>query len=225
MLVPFRSVPRAKTCTKTGGPRRRTLLHVEQLEARQVMSAATYWQIAGGNYDLSQTFLLHSNPGAKQVVYLDFDGHVNGDVYGSGWDNINSPAWDYSNNGAAFTDTEKQIIQRIWARVTEDYAPFNVNVTTQDPGVEALRKFGTGDDRWGIRVVFTPNDQPAPGSGGVAYIGSFNFSTDTPVYVFNEAEKGAAEAASHEAGHALGLGHDGTGSLGYYGGHGSGITS
>ena len=212
-----------RTSKKRAGARPR--LEVERLEERQVMSAATLWDIGGGVYDLAQTFQLSSTASAKHTIYLDFDGHTNGDVYGTGWDNIVSPAWDYSANGASFTTTEQQIIQKIWARVAEDYAPFNVNVTTQDPGVEALRKVGTTDDRWGIRVVFTGNDQPAPGSGGVAYITSFNFSTDTPVYVFNVGEKGAAEAATHEAGHSLGLGHDGTATLGYYGGHGSGVTS
>src|SRR5438105_2169187 len=86
------------------------------------------------------------------------------------------------------------------ARLAEDFAPFNLDVTTQDPGVEALRKTSPEDGQWGIRVVITPDDRPGPGSGGVAYVGSFNFDTDTPVYVFNTAEKDVAEAASHEIG-------------------------
>jgi subtilisin-like proprotein convertase family protein len=198
---------------------------LEQLERRDVMSAATLWQIGTGVYDLNQTFQLHSNPTAKQVVYLDFDGHTSGDVYGTSWDNISSPAWDGAGNGPSFTNSEMQTIQRVWARVSEDFAPFNIDVTMQDPGLEALRKTGTGDDRWGVRVVVTPNDQPAPGSGGVAYVGSFNFNTDTPVYVFNSSEKSIAEAASHEVGHSLGLSHDGAGTLAYYSGQGSGATS
>jgi len=203
----------------------KTRLDVERLEERQVLSAATLWDIGSGVYDLSQTLLLHSNPTAKHTIYLDFDGYTTGNVTGTSWDNLTSPAWDPSGNGAAFTTAEMQTIQRVWARVAEDFAPFNVNVTTQDPGDEALRKSGTTDDRWGIRVVITPNDAPAPGSGGVAYIGSFNFNNLTPVYVFNSSEKAIAEAATHEVGHSLSLGHDGTATLGYYGGHGTGTTA
>ena len=203
---------------------RRTRLSVEWLERRDVMSA-TLWNIGGGVYDLTQTFLLHSRPTANQTIYLDFDGHTTGNVYGTSWDNLTSPAWDLSGNGPSFTTTEQQTIQKIWARVAEDYAPFNVDVTTQDPGVESLRKLNSSDTRWGIRVVITPDDTPAPGAGGVAYVGSFNYNTDTPAYVFNTGEKDVAEAVSHEVGHSLGLDHDGTATLDYYSGQGSGALS
>lgn len=220
----LRSAVRSKPIRPKGIVRKQ--LTVESLEQRAVMAAAaTMWQIGSGAYDLSQTFQFHSNPAAKQVVYLDFDGHTTGNVNGSSWDNLTSPAWDLSGNGPSFTTTEQQVIQRIWARVAEDFAPFNLDVTTQDPGVEALRKSSTTDDRWGVRVVITPDDTPAPGAGGVSYIGSFNFNTDTPSYVFNVSEKAVAEAATHEVGHALGLSHDGTATQQYYGGQGSGATS
>lgn len=219
----FASALRAK---RHGSSSVRNKLHVETLERREVLTAvSTLWQLGSGVYDLSQTFLLHSNPTAKQVVYLDFNGHTTGDVYGTSWDNLTSPAWDLSGNGPSFTTVEQQTIQRIWARVAEDFVPFNIDITTQDPGVEALRKTSSSDSSYGVRVVITPNDKPAPGSGGVAYVGSFTFNTDTPAYVFNVSEKSVAEAASHEVGHTLGLKHDGTSTQGYYGGQGSGATS
>ena len=112
--------------------------------------------------------------------------------------------------------------------MAEDYAPFNLNVTTQDPGSESLRKFGTGDDRWGIRVAFTSNLNLLTGKaiinaggGGTAYYNSFNWSTDDVALVFNSGEYTAANTASHEVGHTLNLTHDGAGTTTeYYGGHG-----
>jgi hypothetical protein len=60
-------------------------------------------------------------------------------------------------------------------------------------------------------------------AGGIAYIDSFNWSSDTPCFVYNTSLVGVSEAVSHEVGHTLGLSHDGTLSgASYYSGHGSG---
>jgi PKD repeat protein len=59
----------------------------------------------------------------------------------------------------------------------------------------------------------------------VAYVGSFSWNSDTPAYVFpaqlgNGWPKYVAEATSHEAGHSVGLTHDGViGGPEYYEGH------
>ena len=180
----------------------------------------------GGPLDLSTTFLLHSLPGATKVIYLDFDGHsTSGTSWNSGYgDPIVSAAFNLD-GVAGFNDTERTRIQYIWQRVAEDYLPYGVDVTTEDPGVEALKKSGTGDTAWGVRVVISPTNWYNTGAGGVAYVGSFSWSSDTPCFVFtaqlgNGNEKYTSEAASHEAGHTLGLYHDGTASAGYYQGHG-----
>nr|MBA3480381.1 proprotein convertase P-domain-containing protein [Pirellulales bacterium] len=185
-------------------------------------------------FALSQTFLLHSNAGATKVIYLDFNGHTTtGTQWNTTYNNgaaIVTPAYSVEGD-SSFSDTELERIQQIWERVAEDYIPFDVDVTTEDPGVEALRDGGGSDTRWGVRVVIggSSNDWFGSSAGGVAYVGSFDWNSDTPCFVFEEQlangnEKYTAEAASHEIGHTLGLSHDGTSSAEYYQGHGSGAT-
>jgi subtilisin-like proprotein convertase family protein len=174
-------------------------------------------------------FLLHSNPGATKRIFLDFDGHT---TTGTAWLNgatIVSPAYDIDNNPSSFSSTELANIREIWERVSEDFLPFNIDVTTEDPGIEALRKVGSSDTEWGIRVVIGQNTAPAPGAGGVAYLNSFSWNTDTPCFVFPASLGNNSNvigvATSHEVGHSLGLYHDGYASGSYYGGHGTGATS
>ena len=180
---------------------------------------------AGNLVPLADTFSLHSRPGANHTVFLDFDGHV---TEGTRWNNsygidsIVSPAYDADGDNTTFNTTELERIQRIWQRVAEDFAPFEINVTTEDPGVAALSKSNAGDSTWGTRVIVTVDDWANCGCGGFAYIGSFNDDIDTPVFVFNGGETGVSEAASHEVGHAIYLSHDGkTDGTSYYRGHGA----
>ncbi len=166
-----------------------------------------------------------SLPGANHTIYLDFDGHV---TTGTSWNSsynvtsINSPAYSTDADKANFSPTELTNIEKTWKRVSEDFAPFQVNVTTIAPTVDDLRNTGNGDAKWGVRAVVTADVAFNCGCGGIAYINSFNWNTDTPVFVFNTGEVGVAEAASHEVGHSLGLSHDGTSTASYYSGHGLG---
>jgi len=173
-------------------------------------------------------FLLHSNPGATKRIFLDFDGHT---TTGTAWlrgATIVTPAFDIDNNPSSFSATELARIREAWERAAEDFLPFNVDVTTEDPGIEALRKVGSSDTEWGIRVVIGQNTAPAPGAGGVAYLNSFSWNTDTPCFVFSGSlgndPKNIAECISHEVGHTLGLDHDGYPLDEYYSGHGTGAT-
>ena len=188
-------------------------------------------------FPLSQTFLLHSRPGAAKVIYLDFKGHT---TTGTPWNNsasagasFTTPPFDLDGNPSAFSDTELAAIQQIWKGVAEDYAPWEVDVTTQDPGEEALRRTSSTDTQYGVRCVIGGSSLQWLGSaaGGVAYIGTFGgivaggADNDIPAFVFpaqlGNSIKAIAEAAAHECGHTLGLYHDGTtAGVEYFGGQG-----
>lgn len=179
-------------------------------------------------YSLDQTFKLHSRPGASRVIYLDFDGHdASTTIWVSTSGNVPmARPYDTDGNANTFSTAERSSIQYIWSRVAEDYMQYDIDVTTEDPGVAALINTGTG--RYGVRVGIGGDSSDFYGSaGGVAYLNSFDNNEDLPCWVFpkslGDSEKNIAEATSHEAGHTLGLNHDGRTSPveEYYTGHGN----
>ncbi|MEU4391091.1 pre-peptidase C-terminal domain-containing protein [Kribbella sp. NPDC023855] len=179
-------------------------------------------------------FELHSKPGSNRVIYLDFDGHT---ITGTAWNTngkpstVNVTAYDTDGNTANWSTTEQNVVREVWARIAEDYAPFDVDVTTQAPAESAITRSGSTDQQYGTRVLIDPTSwyQSGCGCGGVAYVGVYDdpsrHSYYQPALVFTKGvgtgAKNIAEAASHEAGHNLGLSHDGTSSVGYYSGHGA----
>ncbi|MFD7153227.1 pre-peptidase C-terminal domain-containing protein [Kribbella sp. NPDC059898] len=179
-------------------------------------------------------FELHSKPSSNRVIYLDFDGHT---ITGTAWnaskgvDPVNVSAYDTDGDPSSFSTAEQDVVHETWARVAEDYAPFDVDVTTQEPSAAAIDRSGASDQQYGTRVLIDPDTwyQSGCGCGGVAYVGVYDNSSQhayyQPALVFTKGvgtgAKNLAEAASHEAGHTVGLSHDGTSTVGYYQGHGA----
>jgi hypothetical protein len=193
--------------------------------------------------DPATALTLHSKPASARVVYLDFDGQT---LANTAWNTKTGGACyadPYDSDGvpSAFSQTELSAIAGVWARVAEDYAPFDVDVTTADPGAAAITRSSQSDSRYGTRVLVTRSVSVCPngatlyasvcsgGCGGIAYVGVFdqtgNHAYYQPALVFQNGvgsgAKTVAEAVAHEAGHNLGLSHDGTATTGYYSGHGS----
>lgn len=185
-------------------------------------------------FPYTSTFTLHSNPGAPRTIYLNFKG---ADISGTAWYSYASgqtsylPAYSLDADYANFSTTEQDVIQSVWQRVSEDYAAFNVDVTTQLPAYGVLERSSSLDDIYGSTVLIT-NDTVIYnkcGCGGIAYVGVYNQTGSyheyyQPALVFTSGTGGGtypkyiAEAASHEAGHNVGLSHDGTLTQGYYAG-------
>ncbi|HEX5105711.1 MAG TPA: choice-of-anchor D domain-containing protein, partial [Pirellulaceae bacterium] len=147
---------------------------------------------------------LSSRPGAAATIFLDFDGNTEA-LWGS-YTNVVTRVFDRDGDETSFSASEISAIQEIWARVAEDFAPFNINVTTVEPPSFA--------NKVAIRVAIGGNysDWFCPAAGGVAYVGAFYNSSSNVAYVFEDAlgngnPKYVAEAASHEAGHTFGLYH------------------
>ena len=177
-------------------------------------------------------FTLNSKPGSANTVYLDFNGHtLSGTAWNGSGGTLNARSYDLDGAPGTYNASELANIAEIWRRVSEDYAPFDINVTTQEPSA-----FGPHTGRLLITSDTDANGKAMPyrGAGGVAYVnvwGRSNYSSYySPALVYyNRLGGGRAdyvsEAASHEFGHNLSLSHDATSSSSYYGGHGSGPTS
>lgn len=138
-------------------------------------------------FDTTEAFLLHSRPGAKRVIYLDFDGHID-NTPGNWRDGASAPPYDLDGDETTFNSTERNRIIYIWQRVAEDFSMYDIDVTTEDPGVEALRKTSSSDAAYGIRAVIggRSSDWYGGGAGGVAFVGSFDANQDVPCWIFSE---------------------------------------
>jgi len=182
--------------------------------------------------------IYHSLPGSPNVIYLNF---VGADIVGKAWNDVYNlpllkakpytPAAYNPNQTPGFPPAVQQAIGSIWKRVAEDYAPWQIDVTTEAPAsytpttaVALITQNVTSD---GIGM-------PSPTAGGIAFLDTFRFFDATyysPALIYYNnlgggREDFVAEVVSHEIGHGFGLTHEGTLSgVTYYMGAGSGEIS
>lgn len=101
--------------------------------------------------------------------------------------------------------------------MAEDYAPFNINVTTVEPPALAPNIPSASANGVALRLAIGGTSSILGlGSGiiGYAYINSFTSATSNVAYVFPTSSTGSHSSAftiattvSHEAGHSFGLRH------------------
>jgi hypothetical protein len=188
----------------------------------------------------------HSKPGSKNILLLDFSGLTiektlwnEGETLSSLDDILpyHAKPFDLDGDLNTFSDTEQQAIIAIWERVAEDYAPFDVDITTEPIPADAFTR------TTGRALVTHSKDRDnrampgtdSPNLGGIAYVNVFGeidyhesvfIGTSTtgehfyrhaasPALIYydrlNNNPSDIAYTISHEFGHNLGLSHDGPG--------------
>lgn len=189
---------------------------------------------------------LHSRAGATKTLYLNFSG---ASLAGTVWDKAfftgtpcagtAVPGFSLDGDARSYTPAEQAFIAQVWVMVSEDFAPFAVDVTTERPAAGVLERSDASDLRYGSTALITNPTQPCTdpvtkltstvtpyqlicaSCGGYAWIGHL---ADTgaaheyyqPALVFqnglggvNALAKVVGDATSHELGHTAGLLHDG----------------
>lgn len=221
LLKSFSQIAREKSRRKPRGP---MAMVAEQFEERQLLSAMTVLGSdiptappggrlggpAGTKAPLTNLPVLNSRPGAPVSVILKVDGYTDNDP---GWISfrnrgsgpIVTPAFDLDNDPLTFNTEELRQIEEMWYRVAEDFAPFNINVTTIAPP--------TLSDFEHVMVVIGGDNDWAPTAGGWGAINGFSNGAANTNYVFSKLffnPHQIASAASHESGHTFGLQHQST---------------
>ncbi len=151
-----------------------------------------------------------SNPSASRHIYLDFDG---------GW----ATRYHYGRIGKytqpfdidrvpLMNRTERDMIEDAWAHVAEDFAPFDVNITTTHPALLGVDRFDT------VLIGGPWSDWVDRASSGKFFRNPALGGTDV-VRVFSDFIAGSGSGiddfagfrigttASHELGHLYGLEH------------------
>ncbi len=169
----------------------------------------------------------NSLPGAPYTIFLEFagsapqtwnnnDGHGDYSVHGPQGASYGVPAYNLDSDPNNFSSAELGEIQQIWSWVSEKYSPFDVNVTTVDPGITS----NALTDNHGVECVIggSVNDWYQQQAGGVSAIGGFTsatlpnicwvWSADTTGNTSTTRIHFLGDSVAHEVGHEMGLKHE-----------------
>lgn len=167
----------------------------------------------------SQTFSLHSKPGSSKVLYLNFRGYSTPMVdlrWSSSTTGYIIPPFTIDSDSSRFSSEEHKAIQLTWRTVAEDFAPFDIDVTTQPPPNDALIRSSSSDTNYGVSIGFTARMPWSPecNCGGRALFAAFGWRNEpaTPSGWVVTSGSGLSPysmgmVASHEAGHTFKMTH------------------
>lgn len=217
------------------------LPHITPAPPKRTEHPYAYWSnkplsSPSRRFPTSQAFNLSSRPEAPVTLYLNFTGH---DLADTAWVTADQPdttlaPWTLDRDPSTFNTNERVVITAVWEAVAEDFAPFDINVTTKAPPLEDLERSDEDDDRYGTMILITGSTNwlrpRCHGCIGVAYIDAVAQVSDMSRrigLVFNSyaehpyTQRTIADIVTHEAGHHYGLHHRGVGVADYHPGNGA----
>lgn len=184
-------------------------------------------------YEEDTVKALESRPEASKTIFLDFDGAILSDTEWSRESDEQElvyPALSFD-DVADFDLDERAVIYYTWAIISENFAPYDVNVTTKIPDVSKIIRSSEDDIEYGIHVIFTSHELDGLEDchcNGIATLSVFGNvepdKTPSPAFVNPKFGKDGfdvesplaaawilAHIGTHEIGHTIGLRHDGKG--------------
>ena len=110
------------------------------------------------------------------MLFIDYWG---GSITGTAWNAnftsnapINYTAYDTNGNPGSFTSSERYSMWLAWREAAEDFAPFNINVTTSRAVYNATPVSNRS------QMVVTTTSSWYGNAGGVAYVNVFDDNSD-----------------------------------------------
>lgn len=168
--------------------------------------------------EIAELQQLQSKPAASNVLFLNYWGGtlsqtIWNEDYNNNEDIIYTP-FSHDADATLFSQIDRYLMWLGWREVVEDYAPFDVNITTDI----AVYNGASSENR--SMIIATTSDAWFGSAGGVANLDSFGNNASGIGWAWNNDGDAFGQTMAHEAGHQMNLSHDGASGTQYYAGHG-----